>query len=523
MELIEALPQRHRDEIIDYIETYGDNSISVSASFNHLFRFWNVNKQTLFKLLGNKMILSKKIEINRPDSLIEDELDETLFWPDGEGYKFSIAFTNWVNDYYAASKRREYADDIFEVRSLIDVESLRDNFYHGENIEIEVPGRNHKIQIQHGCKVIRALSKIASAFDLPGFENFRLAHSRVLNVKILKGELCLSIHPLDYFTMSDNDCGWDSCMSWTDGGEYRLGTVEMMNSKYVVVAYLKAEKDFNWGFQNNHTWNNKKWRELFIVSEDMIGGIRPYPFDSSDLEKITANWIRELAITNLGWNFEADQRTYLNNRTNTFNGTNQYISWIFRIMYNDLYGNKLAYFNPDSIDICHTISGQTECMFCGMDWSDDSEDFDSGSISCPRCNHLCKCSACGEFDDEDNCEWVEDECLCSWCTERLTTYCEVCNDLVYTSHTTNYYMTDVCGNFDKGILNNHITVCNYCRDSQEFQKSFGPSYTRRFAPFGALYHVVQPQNFNDFGFECFGINDEEDRQEYKKFFIDEKE
>ena len=76
---------------------------------------------------------------------------------------------------------------------------------------------------------MRVLSKIATAYNLPGFEDFRIAQSLVTNQANLKGYITLSIHPLDYMTMSDNNCGWDSCMSWQEEGCYRQGTVEMMN------------------------------------------------------------------------------------------------------------------------------------------------------------------------------------------------------------------------------------------------------------------------------------------------------
>ena len=45
--------------------------------------------------------------------------------------------------------------------------------------------------------------------------------------------------------MSDNDYGWDSCMGWMNEGEYRLGTVEMMNSPCIVVAYIDGEEAWN--------------------------------------------------------------------------------------------------------------------------------------------------------------------------------------------------------------------------------------------------------------------------------------
>ena len=77
-------------------------------------------------------------------------------------------------------------------------------------------------------------------FAADEWEEIRLAHSQIFNTNKMTGTLCLSIHPLDYATASDNDNGWSSCMSWRDDGCYRMGTVEMMNSPMVICAYFAS-------------------------------------------------------------------------------------------------------------------------------------------------------------------------------------------------------------------------------------------------------------------------------------------
>ena len=104
---------------------------------------------------------------------------------------------------------------------------------------------------------IHHLSDIADMEAI--FEQMRIKHSQILNKKRLKGTLCLSIHPLDYITISDNNCDWDSCMTWTGDdcpGEYRLGTLEMMNSPSVVVAYLDSKEPYH-PLDDGRAWSNK--------------------------------------------------------------------------------------------------------------------------------------------------------------------------------------------------------------------------------------------------------------------------
>ena len=254
----------------------------MTAPLEYILRFWNKNKEFLYDFFGHQLILEKEVDIKRPEAILHEDMENALY-PDGDGITFVEEFYNWAGKYTREDWVR-YSD----LTMLIDICSLTDNIYPGDNIEIPVPNSNHPIQIQKGCKAMKMLSKIAKTFNLEGFEDFRIKHSMVLNQKRFKGTLCLSIHPLDYMTMSDNNCEWESCMSWKQGGEYRLGTVEMMNSPNVIVAYLKADKDMDlfacWGEHDGEVrWNNKRWRELFVVSPEVLMGIKGYPFNDENL------------------------------------------------------------------------------------------------------------------------------------------------------------------------------------------------------------------------------------------------
>ena len=57
------------------------------------------------------------------------------------------------------------------------------------------------------------LRKICVEFDLSleDYETVRLAQSQLLNNAFCQGTLTLSISPIDFVSMSDNDCGWAVC------------------------------------------------------------------------------------------------------------------------------------------------------------------------------------------------------------------------------------------------------------------------------------------------------------------------
>lgn len=117
-------------------------------------------------------------------------------------------------------------------------------------------------------KALKQLNGILHFMDDDEFEEFRICQSMCTNTTALEGKLCLSIHPLDYMTMSDNACDWSSCMSWQEDGCYRMGTVEMMNSPCVIVAYLESSHPMY--FSREATWNSKNGAPSILLLQILL-------------------------------------------------------------------------------------------------------------------------------------------------------------------------------------------------------------------------------------------------------------
>ena len=283
--------------------------------------------------------------------------------------------------------------------------------YDGEPFEIEY-GDNKKYRVLPGCKVSKALQKIASIYNLSNYEEFRIEHSQVLNQKIIEGELCLSIHPLDYITMSDNGCGWKSCLSWMTYGDYRQGAVEMMNSPCVIVAYLSSKENMHIG------WNSKKWRQLFFVSPDGISSIKSYPFYNDELTKTAFEWIKELAEKNLGVKYsQTIEYSYEEEfqLPEVFGDKNVRVYFETVNMYNDfgcapyhlLCLNTNLTENQKNTIICREdlvsifffYSGSSQCMICG---NLHPTLYDEGSLVCDHCQKDVVCPSCGTHLDEED-------------------------------------------------------------------------------------------------------------------------
>lgn len=436
--------------------TYQSNNYS---SMSYILREWDSQKsQHLYQLLGNQLMVTTDLIYHKSDEELEKELSEMLsqkgnFGRRGlNGYKFYRAFEDFLwRDYQHFDFIT--SETIEGLRRLFEDENLINNIYEGASFSINLPfGKSYKVN--QGCKTIKALSKIADIFNLPGFEEFRICHSQILNQKNLGGKLTLSIHPMDYMTMSDNECDWDSCMSWAQEGGYRQGTVEMMNSPTVIVAYLSSKDPMI--LDGTYSWNNKKWRQLFIVDHDAIIGVKDYPYHNEDLTGEILEWIRELAKTNLGWTYKEKEFYSFKSKTikiETFPEEKREFS-IFcptEQMYCDLgcldrhwiaLSDNL---DPEHIQIFSSnyweenppaklvipYSGNSECMVCG---ALNPNFINESALACTDCQYQMKCDCCGESIVSDDYFQVDGMVLCESCYDYNTHECACCGDYHYVDY-----------------------------------------------------------------------------------------
>lgn len=130
-------------------------------------------------------------------------------------------------------------------------------------------------------RVIRkALEFVAYPF-MKLFTQFRDRVSLIRTTQRLDADVVLSIHPIDFLSMSDNNSGWTSCMSLVGKGSDRSGVTEYMNSPTAVVAYMESNVPFLPGVPN------KSWRMMLFydLDADVALGSRQYPFFSAELAR----------------------------------------------------------------------------------------------------------------------------------------------------------------------------------------------------------------------------------------------
>lgn len=350
MQPIEKITEKEKDIFARIVNDFGDNknhiyNIFDKSNFPFVLRYWNNNKHDLFDVFRQNLILEKEITI----SMNESELEENL-----HQLRLRSPFYQDLWHWFFYELRDEPSHIRHNLRTLF-IRNLSTNIYDGKTIFV----KDYKLCT--GIKAIKALKTLNDLFiHSEHFEEFRLEHSRMLNQKRIRGTLCLSIHPLDYLTMSDNLYDWNSCVSWiTDCGTHRAGVIEMMNSPYVVVAYIKGEKPF-------YEWTNKKWRSLYIFNRDLISEVKSYPYQNPEISKNVIDWLRDLAEA-AGYSeyFPTTYQVIHGTKTAVPTGTVRFYVKT-HLMYNDFYAEHISYIGKQADTVNYiNYSGELTCIVCG--------------------------------------------------------------------------------------------------------------------------------------------------------------
>lgn len=430
MKPYEALTELDHKRIENFVTNYAVIKPAYIGNEKYLSH-WNEAKGNLFKLLGNKLIYELPFEYNKTKTELRNKMIKM---------KEKISVEDMVNELV-----EKLSGNAYEISSLFSSYALVAN--ETEEDLVFIADDKKPFKIQKGSKPLKMIGKLLDYCGIAKeykslYEKFRIGHSQVLNDKTVKGTLCLSIHPLDFMTMSDNGNDWSSCMSWRRSGCYRQGAVEMMNSSRTLVAYIKSESNFNFCRLRNKDgaeweWNSKKYRQLFYIDERLILSGKSYPYASSPISVAILDIIRGLAKDNLSWIYEgegAEKYAYPDYKK-TSREKGDLPSAVVRVktfaMYNDFLNDRdRNYYCFVNKSVAETdsvfdflVSGAAYCPVCGekltesyydnyRDYLDSEEERDClasyigymnnkyaqpDNLCHDRCNDINRCESCGDL------------------------------------------------------------------------------------------------------------------------------
>lgn len=239
--------------------------------------------------------------------------------------------------------------------------------------------------------------------------------------------LVLSIHPLDYITMSDNECNWSSCMSWREEGDYHAGTVEMMNSTCVIVAYI-AQKDRT--LESDRVgWNSKRWRQLFVVHPTCIIASCPYPSSAPEYTKAAFKELSNLASEKFGWHYQPQLHKISDEELSDLHARTPKGGYMYVDYLSKTSSCAIAHRTDDvPLDEPIKYSGEAICAICGREEIDDHCSHVCASCRTEEGDYLCDC--CGRYVD-DVFTTTDDYCLCEACYDTWSYCCDHCGGTFY--------------------------------------------------------------------------------------------
>lgn len=282
--------------------------------------------------------------------------------------------------------------------------------------------------------------------------------SMIIQENKVEGYFCISVHPLDFLSASENQHNWRSCHALD--GEYRVGNLSYLLDKCTVMCYLKSEADAQLpNFPRDVPWNNKKWRMWLHIADEhnaLMAG-RQYPFTIGGV----LDYARQQLFNMLG--FSTYRWTMWHHdllRSYSFtDGTDQLVevepTIIMRefvpikkvvedapgsrhfndLLYSSYYTPWYCWRTSSGVPYHFTIGSEVKCLQCGehpLEYSD--------SMYCGYCDHRVECDSCHEYIRDDDYYIVEGDTLCRYCFEDQAVECCNCGEFIYRDNA--YYDED---------------------------------------------------------------------------------
>lgn len=346
------------------------------------------------------------------------------------------------------------------------IEKQEDGFFQNLTVE-DYTAWDGKV-IRKGSKLVKSFRHFVKDNDR-SLTDIQNEASRIIQEDKIEGKLCVSVHPLDFLSLSENSHHWRSCHSLD--GEYRSGNLSYMTDKSTVICYLKSEED-DFLPRFPFKWNSKKWRTLIYFSADrsMLMAGRQYPFFAeTGLDFIVNKLLPESGLLPkefcIDWHHNYLESMSLDNGE-TVNlqpyipiggaliSIQDLVTDLSRLHYNDLLYSSC--YTPYYAYLKHEDWMWTWDMPTGFT-SPSTRFFIGGEVPCPHCerdsitmNEAMCCDSCYEDEDDENydiaycdicgnsmlyddSEWVDGSILCPHCYETLTSTCDRCGRRVMES------------------------------------------------------------------------------------------
>ena len=282
-----------------------------------------------------------------------------------------------------------------------------------------------------------------------------------VNPSVIKGTAIISVHPIDFWTMSFGK-DWASCHTIDKenrrrnehnySGCYCGGTESYMLDKSSIIFYFLPD-DFN---GDHPELENKVKRCVFYLGEDKLIQSRVYPDGRDGGDKSLAGDIRGIMQKVVSELWDVPNYWSLSKGTSACRAVTESYGPHYRdyLHYSDCNVSYLK--RIDGYKNTRPVSIGTEKIICP---SCGKAHYTEENIFCGKCiGEYERCEACGEYHDEEYMYYIDGYYYCSDCV----TSCWNCGNEIVANTATETY---------EGRC-----VCNYCLDRHyvwsEYESNF---------------------------------------------------
>ena len=238
---------------------------------------WAKNKSHLYLAFGKKLKLEKEIELD-----------------------FS------GNSNYVKSLISKFYQEITQAKVKRFLKSC-------SNAEVVMNCLNRNVSFENvkfraGDKISKCIGKILDLYDITPAEkdSVLIKFSMLIQGVKAKGSAVLSIDPVDYITMSENNSNWESCHAMS--GCFRTGPFAYLQDSSTTISYVKPKDDcvFTYGDSKTLTYSNKNWRQIVLFSKELkyATQLRQYPYTSQANQSTVASIVMNILNAKSGLDYQ---------------------------------------------------------------------------------------------------------------------------------------------------------------------------------------------------------------------------
>lgn len=273
-EMLSQVDKEGLEHLILHLSGISENSrINIREHLSN----WAKNKSHLYLAFGKKLKLEKEIELDFS----------------GNSTYIKCLISNFYQE-ITQSKVKRF------LKSCSNAEVVMNCL--NRNVSFE------NMKFRAGDKISKCIGKILDLYDITSAEkdNVLIKFSMLIQSVKVKGSAVLSIDPVDYITMSENNSNWESCHSMS--GCFRTGPFAYLQDGSTTISYVKPKDDcvFTYGDGKTLSYSNKNWRQIVLFSKELkyATQLRQYPYTSQANQSTVASIVMDVLNAKSGLDYQ---------------------------------------------------------------------------------------------------------------------------------------------------------------------------------------------------------------------------